>query len=94
MLIHGRLDLSCPAITAWELAGAWPGAKLLIDDHAGHRGSDLKRAWMLETMARFSGMRTACELLLVPVPRDAGLASFPCRLFHLVPVSLPPGLIV
>jgi proline iminopeptidase len=55
VLIHGHLDLSCPATTAWELARAWPGAELLIDDHSGHRGSDLKRAWMLEALARFAG---------------------------------------
>ena len=54
VLIHGRLDLSCPAVTAWELARAWPGAELLIDDHSGHRGSDLKRTWMLATLARFA----------------------------------------
>ena len=54
VLIHGRLDLSCPAATAWELARAWPGAELLIDDHSGHRGSDTKRAWMLDTLARFA----------------------------------------
>jgi proline iminopeptidase len=54
VLIHGRLDLSCPATTAWELARAWPGAELLIDDHSGHRGSDLKRTWMLETLAKFA----------------------------------------
>jgi len=53
-LIHGRLDLSCPATTAWELARAWPGAELLIDDHSGHRGSNLKRTWMLETLAKFA----------------------------------------
>ena len=54
VLIHGRLDLSCPAATAWELARAWPGAELLIDDHSGHRGSDVKRAWMLETLDKFA----------------------------------------
>ena len=56
VLIHGRLDLSCPVETAWELARAWPGAELLVDDHSGHRGSDLKRTWMIETMARFAGL--------------------------------------
>jgi proline iminopeptidase len=54
VLIHGRLDLSCPASTAWELARAWPGAELLIDDHSGHRGSDIKRAWMLGTLDKFA----------------------------------------
>ncbi len=55
VLIHGRLDLSCPVRTAWELARAWPGAELLIDDHSGHRGSDVKRAWMLGALDRFAG---------------------------------------
>jgi proline iminopeptidase len=55
VLIHGRLDLSCPVDTAWELARAWPGSELLIDDHSGHRGSDTKRAWMLSTLGRFAG---------------------------------------
>jgi proline iminopeptidase len=54
VLIHGRLDLSCPAATAVELARAWPGAELLIDDHSGHRGSPVKRAWMLDTLSRFA----------------------------------------
>ena len=54
VLIHGRLGLSCPVQTAWELARAWPGAELLIDDHSGHRGSDTKRAWMLHTLGRFA----------------------------------------
>ena len=54
VLIHGRPDLSCPAVTAWELAHAWPGVELLIDDHSGHMGSDVKREWMLATLAKFS----------------------------------------
>jgi proline iminopeptidase len=54
VVIHGRRDLSCPADTAWELARAWPGAELLIDDHSGHLGSPLKRAWMLQTLSRFA----------------------------------------
>jgi proline iminopeptidase len=54
VLIHGRLDLSCPVRTACELAAAWPGAELLIDDHSGHRGSDVKRAWMLGALGRFA----------------------------------------
>ncbi len=39
VLIHGRLDLSGPLLTAWELAQAWPAAKLKIIDDAGHTGS-------------------------------------------------------
>lgn len=58
VLIHGRLDLSCPASTAWDLARAWPGCELLIDDHSGHRGSDIKRAWMLSTLGKFADGNT------------------------------------
>ena len=54
VLIHGQLDLSCPAGTAWELARAWPGAELLLDRQSGHRGSDTKRAWMLAALDRFA----------------------------------------
>ncbi len=53
VLIHGRRDLSCPVDTAWELARAWPGAELLIDDGSGHRSSEVKRAWKLEALDRF-----------------------------------------
>jgi proline iminopeptidase len=38
-LIHGRLDLSGPMITAWELARAWPGAELHAIGDSGHTGS-------------------------------------------------------
>jgi proline iminopeptidase len=54
VLIHGRLDLSCPVDTAWELARAWPGAELLIDDRSGHRRSDTKRGWALSTLDEFA----------------------------------------
>ena len=54
VLIHGRLDLSGPAITAWQIARVWPGVELLIDDHSGHKGSDIKREWMLGALARFA----------------------------------------
>lgn len=39
VLIHGRLDLSGPLLTAWELAQAWPDAELKIIDDSGHTGS-------------------------------------------------------
>ncbi|MGI8683690.1 MAG: prolyl aminopeptidase [Acidimicrobiales bacterium] len=34
-LVHGRLDISAPLVTAWELARAWPGCELTVLD-AGH----------------------------------------------------------
>jgi proline iminopeptidase len=39
VLIHGRNDIGGPAITAWELARAWPGAELIVIDDSGHTGS-------------------------------------------------------
>jgi proline iminopeptidase len=39
ILIHGRGDISGPAITAWELARAWPDAELIVVDGSGHTGS-------------------------------------------------------
>ncbi|KJY33745.1 alpha/beta fold hydrolase, partial [Streptomyces sp. NRRL S-495] len=40
VLVHGRHDLSCPVRTAWELAAAWPGARLHIVEDSGHAGSE------------------------------------------------------
>ncbi len=54
VLIHGRQDLSCPVQTAWELARGWPDARLLIDDHSGHRSSALKNHWLVEALDGFA----------------------------------------
>jgi proline iminopeptidase len=54
VLIHGRLDLSCPLDTAWELAHAWPDAELVTLDDAGHQGTASKRAIVLATLDRFA----------------------------------------
>ncbi|MEO7731116.1 MAG: prolyl aminopeptidase [Kofleriaceae bacterium] len=43
VLLHGRLDLAAPIGTAWELARAWPDARLIVVDDAGHTGSDAMR---------------------------------------------------
>jgi len=43
VLVHGRLDMSGPAHTAWELARAWPAARLHIIEDSGHTGSDAMR---------------------------------------------------
>jgi proline iminopeptidase len=39
VLIHGRLDLGSPAVTAWELAQAWSEAELHLVG-TGHTGGD------------------------------------------------------
>lgn len=53
VLIHGRLDLSGPLLTAWELAQAWPDAELKIIDDSGHTGSPAMRAAVLDAIAQF-----------------------------------------
>lgn len=53
ILIHGRLDLSGPLGTAWELAQAWPEAELTIIDDSGHTGSPAMRAAALRAIATF-----------------------------------------
>jgi proline iminopeptidase len=57
VLIHGRRDLSCPVGTAFELASAWPDARLLVDDETGHRGSSgIKRQWLLSAIDEFASL--------------------------------------
>lgn len=38
VLIHGRRDISGPALTAWTLHRAWPGSRLEIVEEDGHGG--------------------------------------------------------
>ena len=54
VLIHGRRDLSCPVDTAWALARAWPGSKLVVLEDAGHLRSDSKRAALLRALDAFA----------------------------------------
>ena len=41
VLIHGRMDLGGPLLTAWDLARAWPASELVIVDDAGHTSDAL-----------------------------------------------------
>jgi proline iminopeptidase len=54
VLIHGRLDLSCPLDTAWDLARAWPGAELVALADSGHRGSLTTRQHMMAALEKFA----------------------------------------
>ena len=36
VLVHGRIDLSTPLRTAWDLSRAWPGCELVVIEEAGH----------------------------------------------------------
>jgi proline iminopeptidase len=54
VLIHGRLDLSGPIDTAWELARAWPDAELVPIDDSGHTGSETMRRRIAEAVDRLA----------------------------------------
>jgi len=54
VLIHGRLDLSAPLRTAWELAQAWPDAELKVIEDSGHTGSPAMGEALADAIARFS----------------------------------------
>lgn len=58
ILIHGRLDLSSPLLTAWELTQAWPDAELRIIEHSGHTGSPNMTAAVLNAIAKFNPARS------------------------------------
>ncbi|WP_370945415.1 prolyl aminopeptidase [Amycolatopsis sp. cg5] len=53
VLIHGRLDISGPLQTAWELAKLWPDAELAVIEDSGHTGSDEMRARMRRALDDF-----------------------------------------
>jgi proline iminopeptidase len=54
VLIHGRLDLGSPLRTAWELARAWPDARLVVIDDSGHTGSETMKKEILDTTDKFA----------------------------------------
>ncbi|WP_431896764.1 prolyl aminopeptidase [Nonomuraea sp. bgisy101] len=55
VLIHGRFDLGSPLGTAWELAQAWPDARLVVVDDSGHTGSDTMRKEIHAAQDAFAG---------------------------------------
>lgn len=40
VILHGRYDMICPVISAFQLAKAWPKSKLVIIPDAGHSNSE------------------------------------------------------
>ena len=54
VLIHGRLDLSAPLHTAWEVAQAWPEAELVVIEDSGHTGSPAMREAIEHAIAGFA----------------------------------------
>ena len=54
VIVHGRRDLSCPLLHAWELAGAWSDAELVVIEDSGHTGSQGMVDALGEAVERFS----------------------------------------
>jgi proline iminopeptidase len=54
VLIHGRLDMGSPLVTAWELARAWPDARLVVVDDSGHTGSETMNNEVRAALDRFA----------------------------------------
>jgi proline iminopeptidase len=40
VIVHGRYDMVCPLQNAWELAAAWPAARLEVVPDAGHSAAE------------------------------------------------------
>jgi proline iminopeptidase len=55
VLVHGRFDLGGPLEYAWELARAWPGARLEIVEDSGHTGSDAMSGAIRAAIDGFAG---------------------------------------
>ena len=58
-LIHGRLDVSGPATTAWAVHRAWPASVLTIVEGEGHGGETMMRAWQDANHALLETIPTA-----------------------------------
>ena len=57
VLIHGRLDVSGPLVTAWKLHRRWPGSRLVVLDDEGHGGKGMNAE--LEAAYSWFGEQTA-----------------------------------
>jgi proline iminopeptidase len=55
-LIHGRLDVSGPLVTAWRLSRRWPASRLHILDDAGHGGGAQFMPLVLGALEEFAAL--------------------------------------
>ncbi|MCV2353717.1 prolyl aminopeptidase [Paucibacter sp. B2R-40] len=53
VLIHGRLDISSPLDTPWQLHKRWPGSELVLVDGEGHGGVAMAQG-VSEAVARLA----------------------------------------
>lgn len=59
VIVQGRYDVICPAVTAWELSQAWPEAELHMVQDAGHAAFEPGNVHALVTATdRFAAVRT------------------------------------
>ncbi|MEU8109220.1 prolyl aminopeptidase [Nonomuraea muscovyensis] len=54
VLIHGRFDLGGPLENAWQLAQAWPDARLVVMPDSGHTGSETMHKEIAAALAEFA----------------------------------------
>lgn len=57
VLVHGKLDVSGPLETAWELAQTWPDSELIVVNDAGHFGPGMA-GHLIAATDRFAGSPT------------------------------------
>ncbi|MYS65847.1 prolyl aminopeptidase [Streptomyces sp. SID5473] len=91
VLTHGRLDLSTPLDTAWELSRAWPGAELTVVEDAGHqvlsgRSSRISPRRQMRCIAR----RRSTARTYGGTPAPGGLRGSTC-VVRQRGVGVPPG---
>ncbi|MFB9883215.1 prolyl aminopeptidase [Planobispora siamensis] len=55
VLIHGRFDLGGPLENAWQLARAWPDARLVVVEDSGHTGSSTMSHEVMTALNGFAG---------------------------------------
>lgn len=54
VIVQGRYDMVCPAVSAYDLKAAWPEAELIVVPDAGHSAWETGiRAHLVATMERF-----------------------------------------
>lgn len=58
VIVQGRYDMVCPAVSAFDLKRAWPEAELVVVSDAGHSAWEPGiRAHLVAAVARFAGMQ-------------------------------------
>jgi len=61
-LIHGRRDISSPAVITWKLHRAWPASELIIDEGDGHGGSSMVETWCDANSRRADALESGLPL--------------------------------